>query len=65
MVLWRSGRSRAQAVESARSSRERSVAGARNLTFAAASSSASGSPASRQQICATEEAFSRLSVKPG
>ncbi len=65
MVLWCSGRSRAHAIESAWSSLERRAWGSRRLTFAAASSRAKGSPASRQQIAATEEAFSVVSEKKG
>src|SRR5215216_6488223 len=64
MVRCLSGRSRAHAVERAVSSRKRSVAGSNNLTFAAASSSAKGIPARRQQICATEEALSFVISKP-
>src|SRR5919107_5065028 len=65
MVLWRSGRSRAQAVESAWSNRERRATGSSSLAFAAASSRASGSPATRQQIAATEGAFSESRAKEG
>src|SRR3712207_5396419 len=57
--------SRAQPAESARSRRESSVVGLRNLTLAAASSRASGSPARRQQIAATASAFDASSRKPG
>src|SRR3712207_7523398 len=46
-------------------SRESSVAGSRNLTFAAANSSARGSPASRQQMEAIAAAFSSSSLKTG
>lgn len=65
IVLWRSGISRAHPVDNARSSRESSVAGSKNLTFAAASSSARGSPASRQQMEAIAAAFSSSSLKIG
>src|SRR3712207_7359820 len=57
--------SRAQPAESAWSSRERSVDGVRNLTRAAASSRASGIPARRQQIAATDLAFPSVSSKVG
>src|SRR5918997_5480876 len=63
MFLWRSGRSRAHAVDSAWSNRERRAAGSRSLTFAAASSSANGSPASRQQMEATAAAFASVREK--
>jgi hypothetical protein len=39
--------------------------GSRSLTFAAASSRAKGSPARRQQIAATEAAFSLVRAKEG
>src|SRR4028118_2118719 len=66
MVLCRSGSSRAQLADSAaQSNRERSPAGSRNRTRAAASSSASGNPASRQQIAATSAALSLVTSKEG
>ena len=51
MLLWRSGRLRAQEADKTRARLRSSVAGPGNLTLAAAAS-ATGSPARRQQIIA-------------
>src|SRR5215217_716424 len=63
MVRCLSGKSLAQAVESARSNLATSAAGSRKRIFAAASSNASGSPASRQHMVATAAAFSAVISK--